>query len=414
MITLKRLRGYTTVMAICLWTIWSIDFAIEGPIDRLGKVKGTDFLQFYVIGSVAHEHRWNDLYDIRVQAASTQALAPTSHETLFLPIQSPQMALMFAPLVVHGYTVALGIWLAAIVLLYGACCFVMWRECHALRGHGYVAAASCLAFPGLFSVVLYGQMSSVSLACLVAALVALRRDRKFAAGLALGLLVFKPHWAVTAGAVFLVAREWRVVAGISVAAIGQVALTYAIVGTSVMNAYWRVLRSLPRIAELLEPRPGDSLEGFFKALVPSEPVALALYGVAALATLVMTARIWRSRASFEVRASAAMLALVLTNPHVLPYDLLVLAPVYFLLANWLAESASDRRTEALPALLCLSFLAPLLAVLPSVVRLLFSVGVPAAILLILWRVADVRDLPAEASALTPADNPYVVSAFRRT
>ena len=154
MITLKRLRGYTTVMAICLWTIWSIDFAIEGPIDRLGKVKGTDFLQFYVIGSVAHEHRWNDLYDIRVQSASTQALAPTSHETLFLPIQSPQMALLFAPLVVHGYTVALGIWLAAIVLLYGACCFVMWRECNALRGHGYVAAASCLAFPGLFSVVL--------------------------------------------------------------------------------------------------------------------------------------------------------------------------------------------------------------------------------------------------------------------
>jgi hypothetical protein len=402
MITLKRLRGYTTVMAICLWTIWSIDFAIEGPIDRLGKVKGTDFLQFYVIGSVAHEHRWSDLYDIRVQAASTQALAPTSHETLFLPIQSPQMALMFAPLVVHGYTVALGIWLAAIVLLYGACCFVMWRQCNALRGHGYVAAASCLAFPGLFSVVLYGQMSSVSLACLVAALVALRRDRKFAAGLALGLLVFKPHWAVTAGAVFVVAREWRVVAGISVAAIGQVALTYAIVGTSVMNAYWRVLRSLPRIAELLEPRPGDSLKGFFQALVPSEPVALALYGVAALATLVMTARIWRSRASFEVRASAAILALVLTNPHVLPYDLLVLAPVYFLLANWLAESAGDRRTEALPALLCLSFLAPLLAVLPSVVRLMFSVGVPAAILLILWRVADVRDLQAEAPAVAVA------------
>ena len=390
MITLKRLRGYTTVMAICLWTIWSVDFAIEGPIDRLGKVKGTDFLQFYVIGSVAHEHRWNDLYDIRVQSASTQALAPTSHETLFLPIQSPQLALLFAPLVVHGYAVALGIWLAAIVLLYGACCFVMWRECKALRGHGYVAASSCLAFPGLFSVVLHGQMSSVSLACVVAALVALRRERKFAAGLALGLLVFKPHWAVTAGAVFLVAREWRVVAGISVAAIGQVALTYAIVGTSVMNAYWRVLRSLPRIAELLEPRPADSLKGFFQALVPSEPVALALYGVAALATLVMTARIWRSRASFEVRASAAMLALVLTNPHVLPYDLLVLAPVYFLLANWLAESACDRRTKALPALLCLSFLAPLLAVLPSVVRLMFSVGVPAAILLILWRVADPR------------------------
>ena len=402
MITLKRLRGYATVIAICLWTVWSVDFAIEGPIDRMGKVKGTDFLQFYVIGSVAHEHRWDDLYDVRAQSASTQALAPTSHETLFVPLQSPQMALLFAPLAVHGYTVALAMWLAATVLLYAACCLLMWRECEALHGHGYVVAASCLAFPGLFSVVLHGQMSGVSLACLVAALLALRHDRKFTAGLALGLLVFKPHWALAAGAVFLVAREWRVVAGVAIAAIGQVALTYAVVGSSVMNAYWRVLRSLPRIAELLEPRPGDSLKGFFQAFVPSQAVALALYGVAALVTLVLTARIWRSRASFEVRCSAVVLALVLTNPHVYAYDLLLLAPVYFLLTNWLARSAFDHRTEALPALLCLSFLAPLLTALPSVVRLLFSVGMPAAILLILWRVADVRDLPAEASAVTAA------------
>jgi hypothetical protein len=242
----------------------------------------------------------------------------------------------------------------------------------------------------------------MALACLVAALLALRRGPRFAAGLALGLLVFKPQWAVTAGAVFLVAREWRVVAGIAIAAIGQVALTYAVVGSSVMNAYWRVLRSLPSIAELLEPRPVDSLRGLFHAFVPSQPVAFALYGVAALVTLVLTARIWRSRASFEVRGSAVVLALVLTNPHVNAYDLLLLAPVYFLLTNWLVEVAFDHRTEALPALLCLSFLAPLLAALPSVVRLLFSVGMPAAILFILWRVADVRDLPAEASAVTGA------------
>jgi hypothetical protein len=204
-------------------------------------------------------------------------------------------------------------------------------------------------------------------ACVVAALLA-PRGREFAAGLALGLLVFKPHWALTAGAVFLVAREWRVVSGIAIAAIGQVALTYAVVGSSVMSAYWRVLRSLPRIAELLEPRPGDSLKGLFQAFAPSQPVAFALYGVAALVTLVLAARIWRSRASVEVRCSAIVLALVLANPHVNGYDLLLFAPVYFLLTNWLVDAAFDHRTEALPALLCLSFLAPLLTGLPSVVR----------------------------------------------
>ena len=119
-------------------------------------------------------------------------------------------------------------------------------------------------------------------------------------------------------------------------------------------------------------------------------------------TLVLTARIWRSRASFEVRGSAVVLALLLTSPHVYAYDLLLLAPVYFLLTSWLVESAFDHRTRAIPALLCLLFLAPLLAALPSVVRLLFSVGIPAAILLVLWRVADVRDLQTEAPAVTAA------------
>jgi hypothetical protein len=52
--------------------------------------------------------------------------------------------------------------------------------------------------------------------------------------------------------------------------------------------------------------------------------------------------------------------------------------------------------------LCLSFLAPLLAVLPSVLRLMFSVGMPAAVLLVLWRVAEVRDLQTDAPAVVAA------------
>ena len=101
------------------------------------------------------------------------------------------------------------------------------------------------------------------------------------AGLALGCLVFKPHWVLAAGAVFVVAREWRVVIGIGVAAAAQVAITYLLMGPAVMGAYTSMLRSLPSVADLLEPRASNTLKGFFHALVPFEPAALVLYAATA-------------------------------------------------------------------------------------------------------------------------------------
>ncbi len=216
----------------------------------------------------------------------------------------------------------------------------------------------------------------------------LRRDWRFSAGLALGSLVFKPHWAAAAGAVFLFAREWRVVTGAAVAAVAQVAVTYLVIGASVMSAYWRMLRSVPRIADLLEPRPGDSLRGLFKVLVPYEPAALLLYGAAALATLLITARVWRSDAAVEIRLSATVLAMILICPHVNAYDLVLLAPVFFLLANWTVLASGNSRGSALSMCLCILMFAPILTGLPAILRLQFSVTAMAAILFLLWRIVQ--------------------------
>jgi hypothetical protein len=384
-ITLKRLRTYSTLIAVCLWTLLAMDFAVAGPMDRLGKVKGTDFLHFYVIGSLVHEQRADELYDVRAQYARTQAIAPASQDTLFLPIESPQTALVFAPLGAFGYTSALAIWLMLGVLLYAASCLLLWRDCPALHAHRDLVFPACAAFPGLFSAVLHGQTAWLSLVCVVAALAALRRGRTFTAGLALGLLVFKPHWALMAGVVFLSAGEWSVVAGSLVSATAQLALTYAIVGSSVMQAYWRVLRALPKMADLLEPRPGDSLKGYFQVFVPEPSAAFALYAAAALATVVLTARIWRSRAPLDLRLAAVVVAMILASPHVNTYDLLLLTPVFFLLASWRVESGSAGTARAMPLLLSLLFLAPILSAFPAVIRLQCSVGAMVALLWIMFR-----------------------------
>ncbi len=389
-ITATRVRGYAIVGAICLWAIVALDFSVAGPMDRLGKVKGTDFLHFYVIGSIAREGRWSELYDAAAQYERARAIAPASTEVVFVPVESPQLALLFAPLTAWSYTTALTAWLAIGWLLYAVGCWLLWRDAGALRPYRVAFVAACAAFPGMFSAVLHGQTAWLSLVCVVAALMALRREQLFTAGLALGLLVFKPHWVLVAGGLFLCAGEWRVVAGIATSAVAQLALTCAAVGSSVMRTYLGVLVTLPRIATLLEPKPGDSLRGYFQALFASPPVALAAFVAATLASVWLATRIWRSGAARDLRLAAMVVALILANPHVNAYDLLLLAPVCSLLANWIVETGAGVQAATpvepgvalMPRLAVLLFVAPLLAGLPAVVRLQFSVGAMVAVLVL--------------------------------
>jgi hypothetical protein len=383
--TRRRIRSYAIVIAATLWTIWLVDMSVSGHVDRLGKVKGTDFLHFYVMGSIAREGRWEQLFDVREHQVRAQAIAPGSPDTVYIPVESPQLALLFAPLATAQYTVALALWLGIVFITYACSCALMWRDCPALRTHGSTVAASCAAFPGLYSDVLYGQSASLTLGFMAIAFYLLRRKRQFAAGVALGCLVFKPHWVLAAAVMFVAAREWRIVAGIALSAFGQVAMTFMIVGALPMRAYAGMLAAIPRIAKLLEPRPGDSLRGLFEAFSLPEPAALLAYGIASIVTLTIAVRVWRSDESIDIRLSAVTLAIILISPHVNAYDLMLIAPIALMVANRLVPVAMAGRGKALSMWLCVVLAAPLLYGLPAVVRLQCSATAMAVMLYLLWR-----------------------------
>jgi hypothetical protein len=161
--------------------------------------------------------------------------------------------------------------------------------------------------------------------------------------------------------------------------------------------------SVQQIGDLLEPRPGDSLKSFFKVFVPSEAAALVAYVAASCIAVAITARIWRSGARFELKASAVVIGTILISPHALAYDLILLAPVYLLLANWLAETPADPRTRIMAWSLCTLFVAPLLAAVPAPIRLQFSVTAMAALLVSIYRLSDT--VAVRRRSLTPSGQP---------
>ena len=119
---------------------------------------------------------------------------------------------------------------------------------------GILAAGS----PAFFTLIRYAQLSGLSLLLLSLALVALVRDRRFLAGVVIGLMVFKPQLGVVIGLVMILAGEWRVVAGAALAASAELAAAWLVSGSTVMRQYADVLVTLARDPSLVQIYPGRS------------------------------------------------------------------------------------------------------------------------------------------------------------
>jgi hypothetical protein len=335
-LTAKRIRIHGLLLAVCLWTIYAADMSAPGLLDRNGLVKGTDFLHFYTLGSLARQGHGDLLYDIRAQTEMTRQILPDAPESLYVPLYGPQVSLFFAPFSRLPYSWALAAWLSANVLIFAFSCYAVWRARPALHENRWTILILAIAFPGFFHLLAWGQTSGLALLCFTVAYLALQRDRRFLAGLAIGSLIFKPQLGVAAAVVFVCAREWKVIAGALAAGSAQLAAAWANYGTEVMRTYCRSLRHIGDVLPLLEPRLYQThcLRSFWSMLLPWPHLAFALYLVSALGALVLAVRCWRSGATLEVRYAALLLASVLVSPHLTVYDLVILAPAFLLLGEW--------------------------------------------------------------------------------
>jgi hypothetical protein len=156
-----------------------------------------------------------------------------------------------------------------------------------------------------------------------------------------------------------------------------------------MRAYFDTLSDLARVANSAELSLAfiqmHSLRSFWSLLLPWPHLALTLYTLSSFIVVIIAATIWKSSAPIALRFSALTLAAVLVNPHLFVYDLLVLAPVFLLLADWILENPEHPSIAVLRLLVYLAFLLPLFGPLSRWTHLQLSVPVFAMLLCLLWR-----------------------------
>ncbi len=386
-LTPRRLRAHGLLLALTIWSLYIWTVATPTLRDRNGNLKGTDFLHLYTLGSLAMSHRGADLYNIDAQAALAAQRVPDARGIRYLPLYPPQVSILFAPLAHLSYGCALAIWWIGTGTIYGACCYSIWRECPSLSGFRGTVALLTVAFPAFFHLIAWGQTSALALACFTAAFFLFRDKRDFTAGLALGCLIFKPQLGLAALFVFIAIGAWKIIGGAMLSAGAQIATGVGYYGIEPFRSWLRALWRLPALLAAFEPRLYQThcLRTFWAMIAPWNTLSFGLYVVSAGVILAWTASIWKRSHSLQMRYSALLLATVLISPHLTVYDLVILAPLFLLLTDWLSFQPAAPR--GFGVLLYLVYVLPLVGQFTRWTHIQLSVVAMTAFLYLLRKIA---------------------------
>jgi Glycosyltransferase family 87 len=390
-LTLKRLRAHGLLLALVIWTLFIWTIATPTLHDRNGNLKGTDFLHFYTLGSLAIDHRGGELYDMHAQSVLAAQRVPNAEGIRYLPLYPPQVSLLFAPLAYLSYGWALAAWWLFTVLIYCTCCYGIWRLCPNLQDFCGTVALAALALPAFVHLIAWGQTSALGLACFTAGFLLLRDQREFAAGLALGCLVFKPQLGLAATVVFIFTGRWKVLTGAALSAAAQIAAGIVYYGVDPFRSWLRTLWHVPTLLSSFEPRPYQThcLRTFWSMLLPWSGVSVELYVISAVVVLAWTIAIWRRQQSLSLKYSALLLATVLVSPHLTVYDLVILAPAILLLTDWLISHRSA--PQGAGTIVYLVWTLPLLGPYTRWTHVQLSVIAMGGLLCLIWRQRDSGD-----------------------
>jgi alpha-1,2-mannosyltransferase len=360
-LTPARARGYSLillglyVLAVAGWIASS-----DGLIDRNGKPLGTDFSSFYAAGSLVLDGQAGHVYDMAAHYAREQQIfgnATPYYGWLYPPI----FLLVAAPLASMPYPLALAVWQISTFALYLAVLGVIVGR---MRKRGIVIGPTWLAVAAGFPAVLinlgHGQNGFLTAGLFGSALLALP-TRPLLAGALFGLLAYKPQFALVVPIALLAAGQWRavIVAGITVMAL--VGVTSLAFGTDLWLAFAASTEASRKLL-LEQGEVGfEKLQSIFAAVRMwggGIPLAYTVQGMTSAAVAWSIAWTWRSACDRDLKAALLVVATLLASPHVLDYDLVMLA---LAIAFTVSAGSADGFHPFEISLLAAAWIAPLLS-----------------------------------------------------
>jgi hypothetical protein len=320
------------VLAATIVGLVTLFLGAHGTVDAMGRPLGTDFSNVYAAGYMANQGRAADVWDWPSEHAVEKQIHHDP-DTPFYCWPYPPPFLMIASLLAHLP------YIGALLLYQGLTLgLALWIVRRVLPGNRD-ALLVALGAPVVLLCLGHGQNAFLTASLLGGGMMLLDR-RPWIAGLLLGMLVYKPQFAVLIPVLIVARGNVRAFlsAGITVAAL--CALTLALWGAGVWQAFFH---SLPLTQHVIIE---GGITGWEKIQSPfatvrqwggSVPFAYAVQGVVTAGAILLAGLVAR-RGSMAVRGAAALSAALLCTPYVLDYDYVLLGlAIGFLYADMRAR-----------------------------------------------------------------------------
>lgn len=290
-----------------------------------------DFSVLYTAGGVIAEGHPRQLFDLATQAEFQRRVLGMDAPLPFMHLAYE--ALIYAPLALLPFKVALWVWRLLSLGMLAACSRLLSRVFAVRRPHILLLAAAL--FPVALTIV-QGQDSLLLLVLFSASLVALRRDRDGFAGLLLACASFKPQLVLPLAAVLLWKRGARFARGFLAGCAAVLLVSLGVAGRSGFGAMLRLMSYAgsgagDEIGATDWARP--NLRGFIDIFGLSPKVTVELTVV--LSVILFMAVAWRLRHRNDVRdlfpPMIALTLIISLNVNLHDFSLLLI-PVLAMLA----------------------------------------------------------------------------------
>lgn len=319
-----RLKWYPGF--ILLGVLFGFSIAVlcgDGAATLTGRLGG-DYVEFYSAGKIIAEGDWNQLYSKDKQFAIQKEFLP-QEDGFFVPFVYPSFwAVAYLPLSFIDFRVSYVIHTALMVCALLAAVRMLVSSDKRLRDNYILAFCFALTFYPMFRAVFGGQNTPLSFLLIVLSWRFISTGREGLGGMTLGLLLFKPQFALPLIGLHLLSGRWRVaVSSLPIAALFYGISAY-ISGPLWMGEWMSYARWVAQIDTVVGLEKLVSWLGFFRAILGFEnPVAISMGIVAVIITAVCLALMWyragRS-ADYTSLLGVTVAGLILLSPHAFFYD----------------------------------------------------------------------------------------------
>jgi hypothetical protein len=409
-LTLPRARANAVMVILAFGGVYALGLVRRtGVLDGFGHVIGGDLLDGRTAGLMVLARRGADLYDFAVQAVYQQAAAGTEQPLpgLIPFIWPPFVAFLYVPWALLPQLPAFALWTVFSLACLVVALLVMAREAPRTGQQWPSALLLALSFYPIMEGLMAGNNSLVALPIFALTYRLLRGGRDGAAGMILGLQLYRPQLAIAPIVVLAAKRRWRALGGVAVIGAGWIALSATLVGPRALVEWLNLGRQLGHIyfAPGMPYALLTSVSALF--LIPLGPehetAAMTMGALASLALLALLLRVWAgpwdpTGDRFAVRFAALLAVAPLVGQYLLLHDVAVLVLAAVLVAEyWLGHPGEGwRRVQVVLAAVWLAcLLAP-----PVVTRVAPLPLAPLAVLLFASAVLYTSRAAASAAAIS--------------